>query len=73
MTLRTLPYGNSFRDHHTGNKRTSYQTQARVSSLEEPEGDDMPVFDRWASGGRGEYERPDRYEDRVTSRRIKRR
>ncbi|RWI06825.1 MAG: hypothetical protein EOQ89_03590 [Mesorhizobium sp.] len=72
--MRTLPYGNSFRDHSDGFKRTAYQTWRTVADEREPEGDEMPVFERAASGYRGEYERPWRYdEDGVSVRRIKRR
>lgn len=63
--MRTIYLGETFRHHNAQPMRFErhYHT--------EPQGDDIPVFDRYVSGGRGQYERPDRYEDRVTSRRLK--
>ncbi|MER9178924.1 hypothetical protein [Mesorhizobium sp. M0767] len=55
-----------------GSKRTSRLDPRAVELEREPEGDDMPVFERAASGYRGEYDRPYRAdEDRVTMRRLK--
>lgn len=70
--MRTQYYGNSFRDHSNGFKRTSRMSHHEVDAEREPSGDDIPVFDRYATGGRGQYERPYRYEDdHVEVRRLK--
>lgn len=64
--MRTIYLGEAYR-HHNG-QATRFE---RHYDDGERHGDDMPVFERGATGGRGEYERPERYEDRVTMRRLK--
>ncbi|UIY29196.1 hypothetical protein LZK73_21930 [Neorhizobium galegae] len=60
--MRTFYYGDTIR-HNADHKRTSRIHHKTVEMEREPQGDDMPVFDRRASGGRGEYERPYRAEE----------
>lgn len=68
--MRTIYLGDTYRRHR--GQPTSYQSRHDVDAMRDPEGDDIPVFDRYATGGRGEYDRPMRDEDRVWTRRIKR-
>lgn len=65
MTMRTHYMGDSYRDHTNGFKRTRYQNHHMVDVDREPMGDDIPVFDRYETGHRYAYERPDRLEDRA--------
>jgi hypothetical protein len=64
--MRTIYLGDTYA-RRPDNKRLSSR-----DIEQDPRGDDIPVFDRYASGGRGDYERPWRYdEDHVQVRRIK--
>ena len=68
--MRTIPLGDYHRPHY--GQKLYRQDHHKVEAMAEPEGDDIPVFDRYASGGRGEYERPWREEeDRVEVRTLK--
>ena len=66
--MRTIYLGDSYQRNLGQNATYNHRVEPN-----EPQGDDMPVFDRYASGGRDEYERPFRNdEDRVYSQRITR-
>lgn len=59
--MRTIYLGNTYRPQ--GGQKLYRQDHHKVATLREPEGDDMPVFDRGETGGRGQYERPWRDEE----------
>lgn len=70
--MRTIYLGDTFRP-NIGQNKTSRLHHMTCLMEVEPEGDDIPVFDRRESGHRAEYDRPMREEDRVSMRRLPRR
>lgn len=60
--MRTHYYGDTIR-HNADHKRTKRIHHKTVEMDQAPRGNAMPVFDRWSSGGREDYERPDIRDD----------
>ena len=54
--MRTHYYGDTIR-HNADHKRTKRIHHKTVEMEREPQGRDMPVFDRWSTGGRDTFER----------------
>lgn len=55
--MRTIYLGDTIR-HNADHKRTQRIHHKTVEMERAPRGNEMPVFDRWSSGGREDYERP---------------
>lgn len=55
--MRTIYLGDSY-IRNPDQKRTQRIHHKTVQMERAPRGNDMPVFDRWSSGGREDYEAP---------------